>query len=767
MGTVSHNVTTEEDFEGTPSGTFTNDGGAGPGAAASAGLQYEESQAAARRIQSTATNAGFTYTLPATPGPVDFTAAGTTIWWAKTFTALAAEITASGSRLNVGDTTANLYSYQVGDDGTMGAGKFQYAPKGGYILLPVEVRLNAWRNLPDRGTPDLTIADVFGIQHNVTATTGAGVSQALDAIHTSDDGLYLTGSASVFQDFLAADEGAGITGTERVGMWTSQDGVFFVYGPQVIGRTDTGTVTSTQFTSTLETIVFPGGFVGTGFNELEFDVGNASTTVALTNLTILGQGRQRKKVYFDTELDVNATADDIDITAHGLEDGDQVAYSAEGGTEDIGPDATTGEADNATTSGRGTGANWYVIEGATANVLHLSATADDAYSAAPTNEALTPSTAGNGERHSLTRGPITVPNITFTWTSGAATATITNCTFVNFDTFTGRQVVSVSGGTFVNGRIWTLNDMEVDGATFITPNVQYGEAFMTGTPTHYDAVTRGVKNCSFTSGGQGHAIEITGTAAAIAYNGNTHTGYSNWDEDNTGGRSFNTFSDVTGGATDTITFTGHGISTGEAVFYSDEGEATPDAIGLTDDAMYFVRAVDANTLAFYLTERAATDDANRINLTAGSSPGQTHKIYSANAAVFNNTGGAVTLNIGSPGDGPSVRNSSGSTTTVNNTVTVAFTVVDESGAFIQNAQVWVAEGTDFDNPGTVLHNALTNASGFTSFSYDYSTDQAILYKIRKSSTGSTRYFDRRATGTIEATGFSARVTLVEDTIALP
>jgi hypothetical protein len=147
--------------------------------------------------------------------------------------------------------------------------------------------------------------------------------------------------------------------------------------------------------------------------------------------------------------------------------------------------------------------------------------------------------------------------------------------------------------------------------------------------------------------------------------------------------------------------------------------------------------------------------------------GQTHKIYSANAAVWNDTGGAVTLNIGSPGDGPSVRNSSGSTTTVNNTVTVAITVVDELGAAIQNAQVWVAEGTDFDNPGTVLSNADTNVSGLSSFSYDYSTDQAILYKIRKSSTGGTRYIDRRATGTIEATGFTARVTLVEDDIVLP
>ena len=765
MGTVSHNVTTEEDFEGTPGGTITTDGGAGPGAGANPGLQYEGAQSLIRRIQSTGSLSGFTYTLPATPGPVDFTASGSTIWWAKIFTALGAEIEAPGSRLHVGDTTTDMYAYQVGDDGTMGAGKFALPPKGGYVLIPVEVRVNAWRNLPDRGTnPDPTISDVFGVQHQVTNATGAGATQSLDAIHTSDDGLYLVGSGSVFQDFVDADEGEGITGTERVGIWASQNGVFFAYGPNVVGRTDAGTVTSTQMTDLLKTIVFPGGFVGSGFNELEFDLGNASTDIDLTNITVLGQGRARKKVYFDTELDVNATADDIDIAVHGLEDGDQVAYSAEGGTEDIGPDATNGEADNSSAAGRGTGANWYVIEGSTASILHLSATADDAYSASPTNEALTPSSAGNGERHSLTRGPITVPNITFTSSSGVAA--LNTWTIVGFGTFTGTSGVTVTGGVFVNGQAWDLGDMEVDSATFVTPNVQYGEAFMEGTPTHFDSTARGVHDCSFESGGQGHAIEITGTAADIAYDGNTHTGYSNWDEDNTGGISFDTETDVTGGATDTVTYTGHGISTGEAVFYNDEGGT--ETIGLTDGDMYFVRAVDADTLAFYLTERAANDDANRIDLTAsGGGSGETHKIYSANAAVFNNTGGSLNLNIGTPGDGPSVRNGIGASTTVNNTVTVSILVQDSDLTPIENAQTWVAEGTDFENPGTVLSNADTNASGISSFSYDYSTDQAIQVKVRKSSTGSTRYVDFRTTGTIEAAGFSLTVTLAEDPNVLP
>lgn len=765
---VTHNVNTLEDWEGAGSPTFATFGGAGPGAGEAAGLQYEGSQSATRRIASTSTNAGFHATIGVTE---DFTAATSTIWWVKAMTALAGGITSGGTRVHVGDTTTDQFSYQIGDDGTMGAGKFILPPKGGYVLIPIEVRTNAWRNLPNQaGVPDITIADVYSMQHNVSATTGAGLSQSLDAIHTSGDGLFLVGGDSTnpdgtFADFLAADEGEGVAGCERVGMWSSQAGTFFVFGPHVIGRTDAAVSTLTDFTDSLQTIIFPGGFVGTGFNGFEVDCATANTTVIWTNVTIIGRGRARKIVYFDTELDVNATADDIDIIAHGMEDGDQVFYSAGGGSEDIGPDATSNENENATSAGRGTtGPYWYVIEGSTADILHISATADDALGA-QTNEALTPSTAGNGERHALIRTPDTRPDIECTGTASGATFLMDNCTVARGRNITLTSAMTILGGTFVECDLLTVAGGEVDGATFISPTPGLGEHFLAGSATDLDSATNGVHDCAFVSGGTGHAVKITSGTGSVAYDGNTHTGYSAWDEDNTGGISFNTFTDVIGGATDTVTYTLHGIATGEAIFYSDEGGT--DAIGLTDDAMYFVRAVDANTLAFYLTHRAATDDANRIGLTVAITPGETHKIYSANAAVWNDTGNAITLAIGTPGDGPSVRNSSGSTTTVDNTVTVSVTCVDAAGDPIQNAQVWVAEGTDRDNPGTVLSNADTNVSGISSFSYNFSTDQDILISIRKSSTGGTRYFSVETTGLIGAAGFALRRTLVEDTTVLP
>jgi hypothetical protein len=334
-----------------------------------------------------------------------------------------------------------------------------------------------------------------------------------------------------------------------------------------------------------------------------------------------------------------------------------------------------------------------------------------------------------------------------------------NCSVIGGGIFTFTSGVTITGGTYVGCDLIILGGCEIDGASFLNATPGLGEELVRGTATEIDGSTNGVHDCEFVSSGIGHAVKITSGSGSVAYNGNTHTGYSNWDEDNTGGRAFEADTDVTGGATDTITFTGHGIATGEAVFYSDEGGTAVG--GLTDNAMYFVRAVDVDTLAFYLTERAATDDANRIDLTAGGS--ETHKIYSANAAVWNDTGSAITLAIGSPGDGPSVRNTSGSTTSVDNTVTVSITVVDAAGDPIETAQVWVAEGTDRSNPGAVLSNADTNASGISAFPFDFSSPQAILISIRKSSTGSDRYESVETTGTIGAGGFTLRRTLVIDT----
>jgi hypothetical protein len=765
MGTVTHNVTTEEDFEPTPTGTITTDSGAGPGAGANPGLQYEGAESLIRRVQSTGSLSGFLYTLPATPGPVDFTAAATLVWWVKIFSALAAEIEDGGSRAHVGDTTTDLYAYQIGDDGTMGGGQFALSPKGGYVLLPIEVRHNAWRNLPDRGTnPDPTISDVFGVQHQVTNATGAGSTQSLDAIHTSTDGLFLVGSGSVFNDFNAADEGEGIAGTERVGMWTASNGVFTVYGTHVIGRTDAGVSTLTTFLDALQTIVFPGGFVGSGFNGFEIDCATASTAVTWTNISITGGGRARKIVLFDTDHDVDNTVDSIDITAHGFEDGDQIFYSAEGGTEDIGPDAINGEAEVSSAAGRGTGPYWYAIEGASADLLQLSAIADDAYSASPTAVVLTASTSGNGERHALIRNPDTRPDIVCIGTAAGATFDMVNCTVVGFRLLTMTSAMTITGGTYVGGDLLTVAGGLIDGATFIDPTPGVSEHFMAATATDLDSATDGVKNCVFTTGtGEGHAIKITSGSGAVALTGDIFTGYFDNDEDNTGGWAFNANTDVTGGATDTITITGHGFATADPIHYSDEGLTA--ITELTDNALYFIRSVDVNTVALYNTARAATDDVDRISLTPGVS--EVHKLYSANAAVWNDTGLAVTLNIGGGGSGPSVRNTSGSTTLVVNTVTITITVVDQAGDPVENAQVWTAEGTDRDNPGTVLDNGDTNASGVRSFSFEFASPQPILISIRKSSTGSDRFVPVETSGTIDSGGFTLRRTLATDVNVLP
>jgi hypothetical protein len=78
-------------------------------------------------------------------------------------------------------------------------------------------------------------------------------------------------------------------------------------------------------------------------------------------------------------------------------------------------------------------------------------------------------------------------------------------------------------------------------------------------------------------------------------------------------------------AADTLTVTGHGLATGDAVTYSfgDDDEA----IGaLTDGDTYFVRVVDANTLRLYGTRDNAVDDVNRIDLAPTSNVVDPHTL---------------------------------------------------------------------------------------------------------------------------------------------
>jgi hypothetical protein len=660
--TLGHNITRQEDFEGSPGGTFTSIGG-GPGAGASAGLHYEGAQAAQRRVGGTGSDLGFMYTDVAT---VNMLNAGLTVCIAKSFTAIGGSLNAAKYR--IGSATTAYYEFLLGDDGTLGDNQdFLAAPKGGYIILPIHAAMTAWQNLAGAGSPNITVVDVYGITHNVGATTGAGDSQALDSVDLTDDGLFLWGGDGasvdgVFQDFADADEGAGLTGAARAGLWTSQNGVFFVYGLNVIGRTDAGTVTNTAFTDSNKTLVFPGGYVNDGFNGLEMDAGNASTVVTLTGVTILGRGRTDHKKYFDTALDVDGTNDEIDITAHGFNTGDQVAYSAEGGADDIGPDATTGVSELVGSGGAGTGDRWFVRR-VTADAISLHPTATDALN--NTNKQVLTAATAPGENHSLRRRPDTRPDLTVVGTVG--TVDLVSCILQSTRNITLTAAGLLDSCNIIGSQFLDIGGGDVTDCIINSPTLSVGQAYLLA---NTNTELANLSGTSFISGGEGHAIVIDTTAGTVTFVGNTFTGYGPGTADDTGAHDheFGTTSGVNSG-TDEITLAVDNFVTGDPVYYSDEGGV--QSIGLTDGTLYYVNRTAASTYTIHATRAAAVAGSSAINLTAGGA--ETHVLYSANAAFHNSTGGTVTLNVSGGGGTPSVRNSNGSTTIINNNVALTLT----------------------------------------------------------------------------------------------
>jgi len=102
---------------------------------------------------------------------------------------------------------------------------------------------------------------------------------------------------------------------------------------------------------------------------------------------------------------------------------------------------------------------------------------------------------------------------------------------------------------------------------------------------------------------------------------------------------------------------------------------------------------------------------------------------SAAAAVFNDSGGALTINV-SGGDSPSVRNGTGATTTVVNTVTVTLNVEDASGNALGDASG--TEGVRVrveETDGTLVTQGYTDATGSYSDS-GVSHSGAVVIKAR-------------------------------------
>jgi len=128
---------------------------------------------------------------------------------------------------------------------------------------------------------------------------------------------------------------------------------------------------------------------------------------------------------------------------------------------------------------------------------------------------------------------------------------------------------------------------------------------------------------------------------------------------------------------------------------------------------------------------------------------------SESAAIYNNSGKAITINLTNTASTPTIRNGGGASTTVLNTVPLTIQVVDENGANVENARCSVY----LDSDDTELMNELSLASGQATETYNYLVDVDIYWRVRKHSPAANRYVLAKGTGTIEDTGFSLTVTL--------
>jgi hypothetical protein len=609
----------------------------------------------------------------------------------------------NGGILEIGSgDRANYYRYYI-------VGGDTYPKRGGWLISPINPNVTAHRD-NTIGTPALGSVDNYNWACDFNATSKAE-NVAMDAIDVIDNGTGLTlvggdgaSADGVFDDFVSTDEGtlANSWGIVQTFAGTVESGM------GITGTLTIGSATATVFNDSNKALFFFGGRVAAGFSGLDIDLGNSANQVDLTNCSFTGLGVSDRKQFFDSTDSLNATTDLITTDqAHGYETGEAVLYSKEGGT------AATGLTD----------ATEYWVEVASATTFAMHTSRQNAITAA-TRVALTP--AGT-ENHSVTRQPDTRPDYTVTNTTGIH-ADATGCLFVAFRTHTLNADATLEGCTLVNCGDMVLGGGTLTDCTVNAPTTTEGVAYIvTATPA-------AISGASFIAGDEGHALEITSTTGSpFTYSGNTHTGY--WAPADLGWNFITSAAGVDGTGEVITTDAAHGFTTGEAVYYNDEGGVA--SVGLTDGAKYYVNVITTTTLSLHRSRQNAVGDTNRVNLTA--SGAETHSLYSGRAAVFNDSAGSITLSVAGGGDSPSVRNGTGASTTVSNDKSVTFTgLKDNSEVRVYNAS------TGAEIAG--IEDATAGSPDDRTFQWSAAAGLSVNYVIHNFESGVTVYQSIRVNG---------------------
>jgi len=281
---------------------------------------------------------------------------------------------------------------------------------------------------------------------------------------------------------------------------------------------------------------------------------------------------------------------------------------------------------------------------------------------------------------------------------------------------------SISSVPATNDSLTTNSSTTVSACSINTTTLTAGNRWASVSTADLDMFS----DCTFTgSTTSGHAIRLSSTGS-VSFSGNTFTSYG------PAARSFNAATGVNT-TTDVITLDdSHGYANGEPAYFQDQGGTAPT--GLTDGSLYYVRSESSTTITLYDTaaHAIAGGATGRADITATGSG--TQYIYSAAAAIYNNSGGAVTITITNGGNIPSYRNSDGSSTTIVANVNVTVTILDQAGDPIPGVEVAIFQ--DNTSRTVVLASAPTNASGQVTTTASQNLG-AIIIRARQSTSIAT------------------------------
>ena len=169
-------------------------------------------------------------------------------------------------------------------------------------------------------------------------------------------------------------------------------------------------------------------------------------------------------------------------------------------------------------------------------------------------------------------------------------------------------------------------------------------------------------------------------------------------------------------------------------------------------------AVNMSSTSHTLKNSNFISNPNAVRITtAGVYTFDNLKFTGNTVDIDNTSGGSVTVNCINLSNPTTYTG----TTTINYPVDISVEVIDVAGDPIETAQVAVYKTSD----NTEILNTDTDSNGLAETTFNYTTSTPIYVRIRKSSTGDTKYLPVSSTGTITNLGFTATYTLIEDTTA--